>query len=77
MTDKSSGEILDSALKNLKKFETDFKRLIGQLREIGGSQSLGVEETKKLKEVKAHLAAFQREISILLTLFQVYQRSAR
>jgi len=46
MTDKSSGEILDSALKNLKKFETDFKRLIGQLREIGGSQSLGVEETK-------------------------------
>ena len=46
MTDKSSGEVLDSSLKNLKKFEVDFKRLIGQLREIGRSQSLSVEETK-------------------------------
>jgi|GEM_PF-4916637 len=40
MTDKSSGEVLDSSLKKLEKFEVDFKRLIGQLREVGGSQSL-------------------------------------
>lgn len=63
MTNKSSSEVLDSALKNLKKFEADFRRLVGQLREIGGSQSLSGEETKKLKEVKARLAAFQGEIS--------------
>lgn len=63
MTGESSSEALDSVLKSLKKFEANFKRLIGQLRGIGESQGLSVEETEKLKDVKVRLSAFQREIS--------------
>jgi len=63
MTGESSSEALDFVLKSLEKFQANFKRLISQLRGIGESQGLSVEETEKLKDVKVHLSAFQREIS--------------
>jgi len=63
MAGESSSEALDFVLKSLEKFEANFKRLISQLRGIGESQGLSVEETEKLKDVKVHLSAFQRKIS--------------
>jgi len=63
MTNYDDEEALKLVLKSLKKFESDFKRLTTQLREIRESSKLSGETAQTFESIKEHLFNIQREIS--------------
>ena len=60
---KASSEVSDLVLKDLRKFEADFKRFIGQLQKISEGRSLSGEDAQKFNDVKQRLSAIQNQIS--------------
>ena len=60
---KASSEASDLVLKDLRRFEADFKRFIGQLQKISEGGSLSGEVAQKFNNVKERLSAIQNEIS--------------
>jgi hypothetical protein len=63
MAEQGSGETLDLILNNLREFERDFKRLIGQFQKIGDSSSLHGDMADKFNDAKNRLLSVQKEIS--------------
>ena len=63
MAEEGSSEALDSILNNLREFERDFKRLIGQFHKIGDNSNLSGEVAGKFDSAKKRLSGIQREIS--------------
>ena len=60
---KASSEVSDLVLKDLRRFEADFKRFIGQLQKISEGGSLSGEVAQKFNNVKERLSAILNEIS--------------
>jgi hypothetical protein len=63
MAEEGSSEALDSILNNLREFERDLKRLIGQFHKIGDNSGLSGEAAEKFGTAKKRLSSIQREIS--------------
>ena len=63
MVEQGSSETLDLILNDLREFERDFKRLIGQFQKIGDSSRLSGDMAEKFEGAKKRLWSVQREIS--------------
>jgi hypothetical protein len=63
MVDEDTEETLDLILNNLREFERDFQRLIGQFQKISDSSNLSEDMTEKFKDAKKRLLSVQRDIS--------------
>jgi hypothetical protein len=60
---KAASEVSDLVLKDLRRFEADFKRFVSQLQKISEGGSLSGEDAQKFNNVKKRLSAIQNEIS--------------
>jgi len=60
---KAASEVSDLVLRDLRKFEAEFKRFISQLQKISESGNLSGEDAQKFNNVKKRLSAIQNEIS--------------
>ena len=63
MAEQGSSDNLDLISNNLREFEKDFKRLIGQFQKIGDSSRLRGDMAEKFEDAKKRLMSVQKEIS--------------
>ena len=63
MVDEDAREMLDLILNNLREFEVDFRRLIGQFQKISDSSQLSEDMAEKFEDAKKRLLSVQRGIS--------------
>jgi len=63
MVDEDTKETLDLILNNLREFERDFQRLIGEFQKIGDNSNLSEDMAEKFKDAKKRLLSVQKDIS--------------
>jgi hypothetical protein len=63
MVDEDTKETVDLILNNLREFERDFRRLIGQFQKIGDSSRLSNDMAEKFKDARKRLLSVQRDLS--------------
>ena len=63
MVDEDTKETLDLILNNLREFERDFQRLIGEFQKIGDNSNLSEDMAERFKDAKKRLLSVQKDIS--------------
>lgn len=66
MTKATPTETLDSVLKNIKKIELDFNKIIAQIEEKQGLYRSNEREAEIFENLKKHLISIQNEISNII-----------